>query len=510
MGRVLSNDTGLSVARESTELTNGVVGLLPGENGAPPGTAVWSQLEPNQPGSIGADIDNVKRNPISANRQNRKGTIVDLNSGAEFEADFTLSHFDEFIEGFCFSQFRGAEVFDPSATDTDSYTVDTGSVLTARTLVYGRGFSNTNNNGLKLVDTGASATDIPVTTTLVTEASPPNSATVEVAGFRSAAGDLDVTVIGTQVTITSAANIFNEPGLDILPGSGIFFGGDAAINRFTDVNNVGYARIVSIAGDGSSIVIDKTAQSWVIEANTTQEVDFYIGKFVRNVPRDDADFLERSFQFEQFYPRLATGDTDGYKYSKGNYCNSLTFDIPLTSKAGFNPGFVGTDTDPTTTTRKTGADTAKVPTRTGAFNTSADMGRIRITKVDESDLTTDLKSMSITINNNVSPEKVLGTLGAKYMNYGNFEVSAEGQVVFSNEDVLAAIRNNTTSSMDFTIENDDGAIYVDIPALTIGGGAEDFPANESVLLNVTCEAFADPILDTSIGVTIYPYIPTIT
>ena len=191
MGRVITNNVALSYAIESTELSGGVIGLLPGETGAPAGTPDWTVLEPNTFGTFGSEITTIVRNPISRNRQNRKGSVVDLDSSAEFEVDLTLSHLTDFAEGFMFARFSGAEVYDPASVDSDSYTVASGSVLAAGTLIYGRGFSTGTNNGLKVVGSGATATDIPVTTTLVVEAAAPAEAAVEVAGFRTAAGDLD-------------------------------------------------------------------------------------------------------------------------------------------------------------------------------------------------------------------------------------------------------------------------------------------------------------------------------
>lgn len=514
MGRVLTNNTALQYAVESTELAGGVIGLLAGETGAPAGTPVWFELEPNTYGAIGADITTVARNPISRNRQNRKGTITDLDSSAEFEADLTLSHFTNFAEGFVFATFDGAEVFAPASVDADSYTVAAGSSLTANTLVYGRAFASAANNGLKLVGNGSTGTDIVVTTALAVEASPPSNATVEVAGFRTAAGDLDITTVtvtpdGTQVTITSTASIFDDPGLNIRAGMGIFFGGELALNNFTDANNRGLARVVSVAA--GQIVIDSTSQLWVTEVNTVQEVDFYIGRYLRNVPTDDALFLERSFQFEITYPDLIGNPPTGpgYEYSRGNYCNTLAFNLPLTDKATFSPAFIGIDTDPATDTRKGSAANPVAPARTSAFNTTQDFARLRITNIDETGLTTDFKAATINLANNVSPEKVLAVLGARFMNYGNFEVTMDTQVLFTDPAVTSAIRNNTTVSMDFLITNDDGGIYVNIPALTLGGGGKDFPVNETVLINLTGTAFADPTLNISLGMTDFPFIPTL-
>lgn len=492
MSRVLTNCVGLQYAIEES------VGVLPV-------SPEWFTLEPNSFGTLGATITTVARDPISRNRQRRKGTITDLDSAADFEADLTLSHFMNFAEGFVFAQFQGAEVFDPDSVDADSYTVQAGSTLTAGSLVYGRGFDSVANNGLKVVDTGATATDIPIVGAGLTIETAPDKATVDVAGFRSAAGDLEVTVVGaSQVTITSTAGIFDDPGLDIQPGSSLYFSG------FTLTENSGFVRVVSV--DPNTLVVDKTGQTWTTNVGNSDVVDMLVGRFLKNVDKDDPLFLEQSYTFEVAYPDLI-GDpiptSDGYEYSKGNYSNTLGISLPLTDKSTMSFAFIGTDTEPPVDegSRATNAANAITPTMTAAFNTTQDIARLRITDVDETGLTTDFKSVTLNMNNNVSPEKVLGTLGAKYMNYGNFEIDLESQVIFTSPAVVSAIRNNTTLTMDFVLENDDGAIYVDIPSMTLGGGGKDFPVNESVLINLSGTAFIDDVLESSIGITAFAYIP---
>ncbi len=491
MSRVLTNNAALQY---TIETAIGVAGTD------------WFVIEPNSFGTIGATITTVARDPISKLRQRRKGTITDLDSAADFEADLTLSHFTDFAEGFVFAKFQGAEVFNPTEvtggpTD-EGYIVDIGSELVVDTLVYARNFEPIENNGLKVVNGTPTTTFIPVNDdNLTTEVTVQDNATVEVAGFRYTPTDLVVTLSGNTVILTAGTAFFLNAGLDIQPGQMVYIDGT---NFPTPDSNTGYARVVSVTA--TVLVIDKTSQQWVAETNTG-DIDIYIGRFLKNVPTDDGLFLEQSYQFEVTYPDLDGIGSDAYEYSVGNYCNTLAIALPLTDKSTMSFGFIGTDTDVPTTSRKTGADTAELPTRTAAFNTTQDVARLRVTEVDETGLTTDFKSATITLNNNVSPEKVLGTLGARYMNYGNFEVDLEGQVLFTDDAVVSAIRNNTTVSMDFILQNDDGAIGVDIPSMTLGGGGKDFPTNESVLLNLTGMAFVDEILDASIAITTFAYIP---
>lgn len=492
MGRTLTNNFSLEYAIEET------LGVLPG-------SPVWKLLEPNTIGAFGATISTVARSPISKNRQRRKGTITDLDSAVEFDADLTLEHFIDFIEGFMFANFVGPDKTVPTAVSTTAFTVPAMSAaLPQFTLVFCRGFTNSENNGMKIVDTGGTTTSIPITGggMVVETPSAAQNVSVDVCGFQFLVGDLDVDSDGN---LTSTSKDFTELGLT--PGQFIWVGGSLTANKFTESANTGYARIVSIAAN--LLTLDKKGQTFVTEADTTQLMELHFGQFIKNVGVDDSEYLERSFQFEGAYDNLEhPGPGDAWEYAKGNFCNTLGFELPLTDKATVSFGFVGTDTEVPTTTRKTNADTPVEPVETGAFNTSADIARLRIINIDESGLTTDFKSLTLNINNNVSPEKVLAQLGAKYMNTGNLEIDIETQLLFTNPAVVAAIRANARLTMDFSIHNDDGAIMVDIPSMTLGGGGRDFPVNESILINVTAMAYGDTTFGNSMSVSMFPFVPS--
>lgn len=499
MARVSTNKVGLSYAKETSL---GVAG------------SNWKTLEPNDIGRFGAEISTVARNPIAKDRQRKKGTVTDLDSGVEFTHDATMEVIKDFLASFIMvdpTSVGGVWGLHETNTVTDvdgsgeSFGVSAGGALTENTLIYARGFTNSANNGLHEVAATASATEIVVESDLTTEASPPDGARIDVCGFRTAAGDLDVTsVSGTQVTLGSTALDFTTLGLTV--GQAVWFGGTAALNKFSTAANVGFARVLSIAAN--TLVVDKTSQTWSVEANAAQEVDIYFGPFLRNVAVDHADFAEDSYSFEAAYADLEAIGTPAYEYARGNYCNEVAVQLPLTDKAVVNFNFTGTDTEVPTTSQDTGADDPLNPVQTVAFNTSADIARLRITDVDEAGLTTCFKTLNLTLSNNVSPEKCLGTLGASFMNIGNFDVDIEAQTVFSNKEVVSAIRNNTTVTLEFSLRNDDGGMFFDLPSVTLGDGSKELPENESVLINTPAQAHEDSTLGTSIGVTLFPYLPS--
>ena len=586
MSRVSTNTVGFRYIKEGATL-----GVLDSTNN-------WKAIEPNDISTFGATIATVSRNPISAERQRKKGTITDLDSAVEFDADLTMDSALDFLEGFVFAAWAGGPVYGDHETEqvtaasTSAYTVtDNASnpTLDEFMLVFARGFVNNATNGLHVVDSGSSGTSIAVKETLVAEATAPQNARVELCGVQGASGDLTVDVSGGTTKIVTAGGLdWTDTTFDLKVGMTVWAGGTTAVTQFIDnTNNRGYGRIVGITS--TILTIDSTSATWTTDAGTSKTVQIFFGRFLRNVATSDADFVQRSFTFEAEYPDLDSVGTPEYEYAKGNMCNQIAIQLPLADKATATFGFIGTDTDTPTTLRKVGAtavvvagggsgyavndtitltggtntvdtvltvtaETAGVidaggvsittagtytvvpsnpvsqgsssgggtgatftmtygantlsPLQITALNTSSDIARIRFTDTSENVLTTYFKSLNLTINNNVTPEKALGTLGAVFVNTGNFEIDIEAQLIFTDSDIITAIRTNQTLQMQFTVRNDDGALYFDIPALTIGGGDKEYPENESILINTPATAVEDPVLGTSIGVSHFPYVPS--
>lgn len=509
MGVVKTNRLSLAYAIEQS------LGVLPG-------SPTWKLLEPNDITTWGAQTTKTARDPISPDRQRRKGTTTDLDSTVEFEHDLTREVFLDFIEGFCFASARypysggtdrlgplqSGAAFNNLAADGDvtgdSFTHDAiSTAMTAGRLLYARGFDTAANNGMKEVDSGSTTTVTEITTTSVlVDETPGNTAnaTLEIAGHRAATGDL----VWTNATKTLSSTTLDFTTLGLSPGQVIHIGGLTSSNQFSE--GVAYGRIVSIAAN--AIVFDKLSGTLAADdPGTGETVDLLFGAFIRNVTVTDSDFLERSFQFELAMPNLGSGGATRWQYAEGNYGNQVTFQLPLADKAIIEFGFVGTDTENPTSTQATGASTPVETVQTTAFNTSADIGRLRVQQTDETGLTTCFKNVSLTLNNQVTPEKCLGTLGATELNTGTYLVDVETQILLTNEDVISAIKDNETVMFDFIVKNDDGAIAFDIPSMTLGGGDLELPRNESVRVNMQGEAFRDATLGYTLGVSTIPAVP---
>lgn len=524
MGRVLTNACGLRATIESS------TGVLPG-------SPLWRVVEWNTISAYGASITTTPRRPVSQSRGRKKGTPTDLESAVEFETDLTIDALAQFCEGFFFAEFANVD-FDlknsgapPTVTggSPTGYTISAASTaLGAKmvfstgaiaTLVYGKGYAVAANNGIKPLTADVAATDTTVTVSgLATEASPPANASLQVAGIRSIA-DITVTVAtdGTG-TLVSAADISNWATLGFFPGMYGHVGGvdaDLVLANPCTIGSetcYGYFRVVSI--NGATLTFDKADPNLLLggagSSSGSETIDILYGRFVRNVNVDanatDNRYLERTVQFELSFPGLGSGGATEYEYAIGNFGNELGLNLPLTNKATLSLGFIGTNSDAITATRKTGASTAAAPLRTTAFSTAVDLVSITTDVVSAvSDVC--FKSLTLTMLNNVSPEKCLGTLGARFVNAGLFEFNLEGQMLFTNKAIVNAIRANTTVTCASIVRNEDGAIATDVPEMTLSGGGREFPVDQSVLVNLTGQSFTSATFGHDAGMTIFPVVP---
>lgn len=481
-----------------------------------PSTGFWKLFEPNDPTRFGAEVTTVPRDPISKLRQRRKGTITDLDSGFDMDADLTGDSFLDFLEGFVFARWKGVAIHSGanrgnlSAASTGSqYEHDAlAAPIPQNSLVYARAFSTAPNNGLGVVQAGGSTTDTPVDLALEDETpTEAQNASLEVAGYRGDDTVFSWMFVGGIGILASSADLTT---FGWTPGQFVHIGGLTASERFGDgIGGTvhGKARVVSVtSGQATFDKLDAGLQQNSSVITTT--VDLLWGRFLRNVPVDDPDFLTRAWIVEGAWPGLGNPTGDEYEYALYNFNDVLSFNMPGQDKATLTVGMIGTDAQPPNSTREPGADTPVLPVETGAYNTSTDFVRLRVTEVDETGLTSDFTDLTFSLGNEVNPEKVLNKLGARFMNAGNFLVDLTSEALFTDSGVIQAIRDNQTVTMEWGLRNDDRAFIVDVPAMTLGDGARNLVRNESVKVSLTGQAFQDPTLGTSIGISTFPVYPS--
>lgn len=473
------NATSLSVCRECE----------------PSALTPWKYLQPNEISSFSASLTTVARDPISLDRMARKGTITGLAASPAFTSDNFIDMMRYFGDAQLYSTWKGQNPFGklPTATTATGYTVPTGPIVAQGTLVYAAGWGTPANNGLKVVGASSTATEIKVAG--LTAETAPTSAVLHVVGVQATAGDLAVDASGN---ITSTTLDFTTLGLTV--GQWVHIGGSDTATRFANADDYGLARVAAITAN--KLTLSQREQAYTADTGTGKTIHLYLGSFVRNVPVDNGDFQRVRHTLEARYntsPVL-------YEYARDAYCNTMALGFPLEDKATLEFGMVAKDIEPPMTTRKLGSGWTDM-VQSEAFNTAADFMRLRVAGIDEMGYDTYFKDSTVTIDNGVTPEVVLGNLGAAFINLGNLAVTIETETVMVNGAVLAAVRNNTSVSLAMGLRNNDGGFVVDIPSMTMGDGTKNLARDEKVKVAINCTAFKDPVLGYAVGISLFGYLP---
>lgn len=521
VNKIDSNITGLTIAEESS------MGVLPG-------TPVWEQFEPNTYSDFGGEITTVARNPINPSRQRKKGVTTDLDASGGFNTDLTQTNLQGLLQGLFFADLRekgdlknpiGITTLTISATATGSVFTRVGGSTDLTTLfnvgdtVFVSGFVDDANNGFFRADAVA-ATTLDVTladgaqtaATLVDEAATSDASIIKI-GFESdVAGDIDVDLTGTLPQYTSTTFDFTTLGL--VPGEWIFVGGDVADTQFSSAVNNGFKRIRAISA--TALEVDKSDSTMVTEASTTENIQMFIGRALKNELSDD--IVRRTYQMERELgaPDDALPLEVQSEYLVGSVLNEGVFNYEQADKINVDLSFIAIDNE-----QRTGATGQKTGTRptlvdSDAFNTSSDFSRINLAIVSDSDAAPDplfafAQSITITFNNNASPNKAIGTLGAFDVTAGTFQVSGSLTAYFANVTAVQAVRNNSDVTIDYAVVKDNAGFVMDLPLISLGDGRlnveQDQPITLPLSMDAATAAKIDETMDYTAMMNFYDYLP---
>lgn len=501
--KIDSNVTGLTFAEESA-----VLGVLPG-------SPVWYTLEPNGYDDFGGSVATVARNPINAGRQRKKGVVTDLDAAGGFSSDLTQTNLKRLMQGFMFADIREKATTTPmngaaiAITNVDGtgedYEAASGlDAFTPGELVYAFGFAEAANNGLKTVATAAAAS-LAVNEDLVDEAAPPATAGIKAVGVQGAAGDIDVDAAGSLPALTSTILDFTTLGL--IPGEWIYIGGDSATLAFVGAENNGFARVNSIAAN--RLEFDKTDATMTTEASTTETIQLFFGEVLKN-ESDPANQVRRSYQLERQLGNDGNGTQS--EYLVGAVPGEFTLNVQQADKITIDLSFVAIDAEQRT--GLTGIKSGSRPTleEAPAFNTSSDFSRVKLSLVSDADsnpspLFAFVTDFTLAINNNVSPNKAVGVLGAFDVTAGTFEVGGAITAYFADTVATQAVRNNSDVTQDFVIAKDNAGILFDVGLIALGDGRANVEQDQAITLPLEVAAAVNKF-DHTLLVQFFDYLPT--
>jgi len=484
------------------------------------GNEVWVPLEPNSYDDFGGEITTVARNPINPSRQRKKGVTTDLDASGGFQTDLTQTNLQDILQGFFFASLRpkGEEVVtavDIDGANPDEYEVASTAGFFVNSLIKGKGFTNAANNAMNLVTALVANVSVEVATGLLVTEAPPAGASIVVVGNQATIGDLDVDMTGTWPALTSTTLNFTTLGLIV--GEYIFIGGDAAGLRFTTAANNGFARIRSIAA--TRLEFDKTAATMVTEANTTATIQLFFGRVLKN-ESDPTLIKRRTYQLERTLgaPDDSLPSQIQSEYLIGSVPSEFQMNIASADKVTADLSFVSADAEQRTGVVGLKAGTRPALVEAAAFNTSSDFSRIRMHVFTVGNgfpvpLFAFLTELTLSLNNNVSPNKAVGVLGAFEVTAGTFEVGGSVTAYFADIPSVQAVRNNADVTMDFHLVKENSGISVDIPLIALGDGRlsveQDQPITLPLSLAAATGAKLNSLMDHTLMMVFYDWLPTL-
>lgn len=481
VNKIDSNITGLAYAEEASL---GVLG----------GGPSWKRLEPNSYNDFGGELTTVAPNPINPSRQRKKGVVTDLDASGGFNHNLTYHNLTDLLQAVFFADIRAkgrqtVTAVDEDASDPDFYAIANTSGFVVGGLIKGSGFTNAANNGLNVITTVNSNTSVEVADGQLVTETPPAGAYIQVVGVEGTAGDIDVDAAGDLPALTSTTLDFTTLGLVV--GQWIFVGGDSAGTRFSTAQNNGFKRIRAIAAN--RLTLDKSVQQMSTEASTTETIRIFFGDVLRN--ETGTSIKRRSYHIERTLgaPDDANPSQIQSEYLRGAIPNEFTINIPTANLVNVDFTFVAIDHN-----QRTGADgplqsNVQNPQKADVYNTSSDFSRIKMATVSDTNeaptpLFAFITEASIAINNNLSPNKAVGVLGAFDVTAGTFQVSGNITAYFGNVAAVQAVRGNADITLDMAIVKNNTGIVIDIPLVSLGDGRLNVEQDQPITLPLSMDA----------------------
>lgn len=507
MSQVASISSNRTALRIATEASLGVLA----------GSPIFETFEPNSYSDFGGEITTTPRKPIKSDRMDRKGPVTDLDAKAGFNADLTQNSLTQLLPGFFYAAFRRkVEKTSGIASVTASsktYTVDAdGDDFLAGDLVLASNFTNTGNNGLKSV-ASSTGTTVVVNETCTDEGSPPSTAKLITVGFQFDSGDLVITQGASQFPVLSTSTK-DLTELGLVPGEAIWIGGDSTATKFATAACNGYARVRSIAAN--AIVLDKTEGTIVTDSGTGKTIQIFLGRVIKN--ETGTDIVRTTYQLERTLgaPDDSLPAVEQTEYVVGGICSELAINFASADKVTVDLSFMGLDHEPLSAGSQKSA-TRPALTAEDAFNTSSNVKRFKFSQTSSTvsnvtALYSHISNFTLSLNNNITINKAIATLGGFDASEGNFMVDFEGEPYFGNVSAIQAVRNNDDLTFDVLVALNNAGISIDVPLLAGGGALANVEADAPIKLQLSSSGANGIDVHSSLNhvmlLTQFDYLPT--
>jgi hypothetical protein len=196
----------------------------------------------------------------------------------------------------------------------------------------------------------------------------------------------------------------------------------------------------------------------------------------------------------------------------------MVLNVGTADKVTVDLSFIGADQETIDGPTSLKAGTRPAVVESDAFNTSSDFTRLKMavhsaTSETPTALFAYLTELTLTLNNNLKPNKAVSVLGAFEVSAGTFQVDGSMTAYFSNTSAIDAIRANSSVTLDMAVAKNNAGIALDLPLITLGDGKLEVEQDEPILIPLTSEAAAgsgvDANMDHTLLMVFFDYLPTL-
>lgn len=435
--------------------------------GTTPATPAFQEMRVTSNG-LRYDPDRKTSNEIRSDRQVTDQILTGLSSGGNIGFELSFSAFDDMLQAAFQGTWTAQATIVNATADTEISDVGTavitvasgGTAFKVGHLAVFTGFTTAANNDIiRRVSSSLAASVTFPASSFTAEATVPVGARMRVVGFEGASGDIVATTTGGNAW-TSTLLDFTTLGLAV--GMWIKGGGDAAGNQWATAADNGWYRISAIAANRLSFGVVPTG--FAADTGTAKTIQAFFGDFLTT------GTTQRAFTFERQQQDL-TSPT--YELFKGQEVNTLSLSLSAGEIITGSIGLIGMSATAPSTSRFAGA-TDVDPPEYSVLNAASNVGtlaRAGVTVTSPSYFT----ELGFELNNNLAGQRAIGTQSNVGVRNGEISVGGPLKAYFGDETLLAAVINDTETSLQFRAGQTDEnrlSLFFDIPRVKLTGTSD--------------------------------------